>query len=203
MKNTFKKMTAVLGAILTIALLTATVSAQCANVVLPKSGAKLHPQAWVGQDDFSARLILASDSSAPVVGMWQVIFTAEGNNNPDLDGKVIDQALVQWHSDGTEIMNSSRAPITQSFCLGVWKRVSDSRYRINHFAISWDPNNMQSPLGPAHIQESVRLSDDGNSYSGSFIIDQLDESGNTLGHVVGRINAKRITVNTPISSLFN
>jgi hypothetical protein len=36
---------------------------------------------------------------------------------------VIDDALATWHSDGTEIMNSSKPPISQSWCMGVWKTV--------------------------------------------------------------------------------
>src|SRR5262245_35093948 len=69
----------------------------------------------------SASLRPASDDVAdPIVGMWKVAFIAEGNTGPGLppDGVVIDNAFAQWHADGTEVMNSSRNPATQSFCLG-------------------------------------------------------------------------------------
>ena len=48
-------------------------------------------------------------------------------------------------------------------------------------------------VGPANIQESVTLSRDGKSYSGTFTIDQFDTNGNTLAHIVGKITAQRVT----------
>jgi hypothetical protein len=41
----------------------------------------------------------------------------------------------------------------------------------------------------------------GNSYGGTFSIDQFDLSGNTLAHIVGNISATRITVDTTISDI--
>jgi hypothetical protein len=140
------------------------------------------------------------DSDGSIVGMWQVQFIAEGNNGNPPDGTPIDNAFVQWHSDGTEIMNSSRDPATQSFCLGVWKQVGPRHYRLNHFAKSWDSIAGQ-PAGPANVREDVVLSHNGRSFSGTFTIDQYDESKNLLAHVVGRLEGRRITVSTPIDSI--
>jgi len=137
--------------------------------------------------------------------MWHVIFTAEGNTGPNLppDGAPVDNAFVVWHSDGTEIMNSDRNPATQSFCLGVWKRVSFLRYKLNHFAISWDPTvDPNNPQGPANIREYVVLSPDARTFKGTFVIQQFDESGNTLVEIEGLMSATRITPDTPASSLF-
>ena len=51
-----------------------------------------------------------------IVGMWSFKMTAGGNQ--------VDFGYQQWHSDGTEFMNSGgRAPATQNFCLGVWRQV--------------------------------------------------------------------------------
>src|ERR1044072_6868291 len=66
--------------------------------------------------------VLAPAPHVSIVGFWHVDFIAEGNTNGIPDGTSIDSAYVQWHSDGTEIMNSSRDPRTSSFCLGVWKK---------------------------------------------------------------------------------
>ncbi len=46
---------------------------------------------------------------APIVGFWHVKFIAKGNGFIP-DGTVIDMGFSQWHSDGTEILNSSRPP---------------------------------------------------------------------------------------------
>jgi hypothetical protein len=131
------------------------------------------------------------DNDASIVGMWKVQFVSEGTNGIP-DGTMIDSAYAQWHSDGTEIMNSGRPPITSSFCLGVWKRTGESTYKLNHFALSWDPSGTVF-VGPANIRENVTLNALGNSFSGTFTIDQFDTDGNTLAHIVGKITAQRVT----------
>jgi hypothetical protein len=131
------------------------------------------------------------DNDAAIVGMWKVQFVSEGTNGIP-DGTMIDSAYAQWHSDGTEIMNSGRPPITSSFCLGVWKKTGESTYKLNHFALSWDPTGTVF-VGPANIRENVTLNAQGNSFSGTFTIDQFDTNGNTLAHIVGKITAQRVT----------
>jgi hypothetical protein len=131
------------------------------------------------------------DNDAAIVGMWKVQFVSEGTNGIP-DGTMIDSAYAQWHSDGTEIMNSGRPPITSSFCLGVWKKTGESTYKLNHFALSWDPSGTIF-VGPANIRENVTLNAQGNSFSGTFTIDQFDTNGNTLAHIVGKITAQRVT----------
>jgi hypothetical protein len=145
-------------------------------------------------------LLLASDreSDEPIVGFWKVTAVAKGN--PDIpDGVVLDNAYTQFHSDGTEITNSSRPPVTSSFCLGVWKKVGPSHYRLNHFAISWDQNS--NPVGPAHLREDIVVSPDGKTFTATFSVDQFDQSGNVLLHVTGQSVGRRITVNTPASDV--
>jgi hypothetical protein len=191
MKTTFKKMTAALGLLFAAALLTSTAFAQCppANMAKPK----LHRQVWDGSD--AASLIRIGDSTDPIVGMWRIQF---------LDGTaVIDQGISQWHSDGTEFLNSSRNPETQSFCQGVWQNMGPGLYKLNHYAISWDQtNSTTTPLGLASIRENVKLSKDGNSVTGTFVINQYDASGNNIGGVSGTIVGYRITVNTNLTVLF-
>jgi len=190
---TFKKITATLSLLLAGALLSATAVAQCSNTgALPK--AKLHRQSWQVGDD-SASLILTSSSTDPIVGMWRVQFLSGGN--------VIDQAIVQWHDDGTEMMNSSRNPDTQSFCMGVWQNTGNSLYKLNHYAISWDPTTSTTePLGLGSIRENIKLGKDGNTFTGTFVINQYDESGNLLATVSGTVNGYRISVNTNLTVLF-
>ena len=77
----------------------------------------------------------------------------------------------------------------------MWKKAGHSRYKLNHFAISWANGNL---LGPANIREDVTLSHDGNGFTGTFTIDQYDQFGNSLVHLVGQIEGKRITVETSV-----
>jgi hypothetical protein len=132
---------------------------------------------------------------AAIVGFWHVTFVSKGSAYIP-DGTVVDSAYVQWHSDGTEIMNSSRPPATGSFCLGVWTKTGPSTYRLNHVGLSWNPDG--TPLGPANIREEVALDHSGNKYTGTFSIVQYDLSGTNVlvpTPIVGVITGQRITAN--------
>ena len=76
-------------------------------------------------------------------------------------------------------------------------------YKLNHYAISWDPTtSTTTPQGLANIRESLRLAKDGNSFTGTFVINQYDESGNLLANVSGTLTGYRINVNTNLTVLF-
>lgn len=142
-----------------------------------------------------------SDESVSIVGFWHVTFISEGTKNPPIpDGALVDQGFSQWHSDHTEILNSSRPPATANFCLGVWTQTGRRTYSLNHYAMSFNPDG--TFLGIANIRENVTLSGDGNSYSGSFSIDQYDTQLNVLAHIVGNIKGTRVTVSTKPTDLF-
>ena len=187
-----KKVLGGFAALVVGVLLSGLAAAQCPGGPVP--AAKLHRQAW-DQGKDHARLVLTSDARDPIVGMWRVQLS--------VGDQVIDQAISQWHADGTEIMNSSRNPETQSFCLGVWKKSGESTYKLNHYGLSWDQNfSTTQPLGLANIRETVKLADDGRSFSGSFTINQYDPSGNTLATISGSIVAYRVDVKTDLKVLF-
>jgi hypothetical protein len=202
MKTRLNRMTIAASIIVIALMVTATAGAQCGSLGKHSSGGLLRPQSWLQNPAETGSLVLASEdeSDEPIVGFWKVKFIAKGNAGIP-DGTVIDNAFAEWHSDGTEIMNSSRPPDTSSFCLGVWKKVASSKYKLNHFAISWDENNHVSPIGPANIRETVHISADGETFTGSFTIDQYDQSGNHLAHVQGQLAGKRIQVDTGVSSI--
>ena len=129
-----------------------------------------------------------------IVGLWKIKFTSKGNTGIGIpDGAPIDDGYATWHSDGTEIINSGRVPKTGSFCMGVWKRTGRSSYKLNHFALSWDPTGT-TLIGPANIKEEITLDGNENSYSGTFTIDQYDTEGHLLAHISGLVSAQRITV---------
>jgi len=176
-------------AVIVVALLFGPMaSADCGKMDKPKPGAPFRLQ---------PSTLAESEDGDPIVGFWKVQFLSKDNTGIP-DGTVLDSAFAQWHSDGTEIMNSSRAPETQSFCLGVWTRTNPSRYKLNHFAISWANGVL---LGPGNIRENVVLSQDGKSFSGTFTIDQYDQQGNLLVHLTGQLEGKRITVDTTVTDV--
>jgi hypothetical protein len=149
----------------------------------------------------------SSDESRSIVGMWHVTFASDGNNAAPFfipDGATLDDGYVQWHADGTEIMNSSRDPATSSFCLGVWRSEGGRTYKLNHLALSWDntgalcvpqPGATSCLVGTTNIREAITVNRGGNTYSGSVTIEQYDTSGHLLFRLKGLVSAQRITAN--------
>jgi hypothetical protein len=131
----------------------------------------------------------------PITGLWQVTFTSK-NNVGIPDGAQLDAGFVTWHADGTEIMNSGRAPQTSSFCMGVFRHTSVYGYKLNHYALSWDPTGTVF-IGPTNISEQLQLDRRGNSYSGTVSITQFAADGTTvLAHIAGTVAAQRLTPDT-------
>jgi hypothetical protein len=83
--------------------------------------------------------------------------------------------------------------------MGVWQNDGTARYSLNHFALAYQPNG--DFIGIANIREKVKLSENGNQYTGTFTIDQYDPNGDLLAQVKGNVSAKRVTVNTPIGQV--
>lgn len=180
-----------------LTLFTTAVKAECGSY--PQAGAKLKPQSWTPNDRESTSLMLTEQNSDGIVGLWRVTLTSKGNTALGIpDGATLDHGFAQWHSDGTEIMNSNRQPVTGSFCLGVWKKIGAAKYRLNHFAISFDDGIHQ---GYANIREEVVLSQDGGSFSGSFVIANYDLHGNPGPVITGEITATRVKLNTTVQDI--
>jgi hypothetical protein len=135
------------------------------------------------------------DPSKPpsIVGLWHAVFTTTSNDVGIPPGTVVDNAYVTWHSDGTELMNSSRPPMTGSFCQGVWTQLRPRGYRLKHIALAWDDTGTHF-VGPALVHAEVTLGSKDDSYEGTFTIDQYAADGTTrLAHIEGTLAATRIT----------
>ncbi len=181
--------------------LAATAYAGCGD-----SKATLRKQSLDGLQAGSASLQLVTDSPDPIVGMWHVTFTAWGNEQGPPNGTPIDNALVTWHSDGTELMNSARPPQDGDFCMGIWKKTAVNKYKLNHFAwLANDtanaPGGIGNPAGPTRILENITLSPDGKHYTGRFTLDAYDTLGNQVAHIVGVVAGTRITLDTTVPDL--
>jgi len=177
----------------------------------------IHPSSWHPQNG-NVRLIRTALGSAQfdgdeqygagIVGMWHVTFTAKTMNGASIPETVVDNALVVWHSDKTEIMNSGRPPQDGDFCMGVWEHERNTnKYKLNHFAWGGNafptnpPTVVGPPAGPTHITEEVTLSPDCDHYSGPFTLDAYDTSGNISTSFTGAVTATRITINTKVGDL--
>jgi hypothetical protein len=212
---------AILGAILLGTAFISGASAQCGLAPLPlASPSRPAPTAWhpLNPSHGNARLVTASYSSTSanwddrdsdddsIVGMWHAVFTAKGNGGSPPDGTPIDNSLIVWHSDKTEIMNSGRPAQDGDFCMGVWERTGRNSYKLNHFAWAGNdtanaPAGIGNPAGPTHIVENIVVGPDGKHYAGTFTLDAYDTSGNVTTHITGVITATRITIDTTVANL--
>ncbi len=196
----------------------ALVAICCAPAALANCGGlqtpKVHPSAWQPEAGQGRLLRVAGQdldqlTSPPIVGMWHVVFTADTSNGDSIPspGMVVDNALVVWHSDGTEIMNSIRPPQDGNFCMGVWEQTGRFSYKLNHFAwfANAYPTNPPTEIGPAtgptQITEKVILSPDAKSFTGSFTLTAYNTSGGVVQTFTGTIAGTRITDATTVGDL--
>jgi hypothetical protein len=116
MKMKFSLLSVALGVVALGTVFAPVARAGCGAYPLSSARGGIKPAAFVigtaAADDWDFR----HDSDAPIVGLWRVHFISEGNLKTIgvPDGTVIDQGYAAWHSDGTEIMNSGRDPLTGS-----------------------------------------------------------------------------------------
>ena len=138
---------------------------------------------------------------ASMVGMWKFQLISKGNasHNPSIpDGALLDFGFSQWHSDGTEIINSGgHSPASGNWCIGVWGQTGFLTYELNHFPIGYDPTS-GTLVNYFNVREQDTLSPSGDSYSGTFTIDAYDAMGNKADHLAGTVVATRITVDSSL-----
>jgi hypothetical protein len=157
---------------------------------------QLLPAAFVAKDDGDN-----DKDDATIVGFWHQKLVSKGSTGIP-DGTVVDDGLAQWHSDGTELLNSNRPTISGNFCMGVWEKTGRHTYKLNHFPLSYDPTGTVF-VGPINIRAEVTVGSGGKEYSGRFTLDQYDPTGKTLlGHAQGVITGTRITVNSTPQNIF-
>lgn len=164
--------------------------------VFPQASAQVQPAAVSA----TAERPSARGSSSPsIVGLWSIQLLSQGNTThtpPIPDGALIDWGFNQWHSDGTELLNSGgHAANTGNFCMGVWGQTGFLTFELNHYALSYDATS-GALVNIVNLHEQATLSPSGNSYSGTFTLDVYDTKGNHVDHVVGNITATRVTVDT-------
>jgi hypothetical protein len=165
-------------------------------IVFPQASAQVRPSA------LSANAVQSSErssSSASIVGLWNVQFLSQGNTThtpPIPDGALIDWGFNQWHSDGTELLNSGgHAANTGNFCMGVWGQTGFLTFELNHYALSYDATT-GALVNIVNLREQDTLSPSGDSYTGTFTLDVYDPKGNHVDHVGGTVTATRVTLDT-------
>jgi hypothetical protein len=140
----------------------------------------------------------ATINTATIVGMWNIQFLSLGNttHNPSIpDGAQIDFGYTQWHSDGTELMNSGgHTPVTGNWCMGTWVRSGYFSYELNHWALSYDATS-QVLTTKVNILQQVTLDPSGNEFTGTFTITVFNATtGVQVDRLTGTLAGQRVTV---------
>jgi hypothetical protein len=115
------------------------------------------------------------DASA-IVGLWKFEWRAKGNAGIP-DGALLDFGTILWHEDGTEItVSGGRTPAVGDVCMGAWRRVGHSTFRLTHLAMGYGP-----PQGPPSgygglttLQMQVTVDQDEDTYHGTFTLTQYE-----------------------------
>ncbi|HUO67283.1 MAG TPA: hypothetical protein VMV37_07095 [Gammaproteobacteria bacterium] len=99
-----------------------------------------------------------NDGDEPIVGLWQFV----------LNGGM-DFGTQAWHADGTEVMlSAARDPAQGDVCQGVWRKIGNRTYTLNHIAMGWDAGyGPGKPLIRVHLHMVVKVDRSGKSFSGS------------------------------------
>jgi hypothetical protein len=147
------------------------------------STAQLTSPSTLGQENNNAERRQAS-----IVGMWTVGFYHQ-------DNQLWDVAIEQFSADGNEMTNDNAYPPAQgNLCWGVWTRVEKGQYKIKHIGWVFDANG--SYVGRFDFAATLVVNDHGNGFTGTYVADQEDLSGNILPgfHDEGTLKATRFKV---------
>lgn len=194
-----------LGFAVFTAILTPSVFAGCGEMPGKAAPAGKQPQIHIMQAVYRpARFVLVdAPPGADIVGLWHVIFT----QNADFGSGLFDDSYSEWHSDGTEIMNSGvHSPATGNFCMGAWTKTGPSTYTLKHIALdySMQPLGGTTPTVIVIIREQVTVDQTASHFTGSFTADIYAPYSSALPatpgvHIAqvgaGTVTGDRITAN--------
>jgi hypothetical protein len=146
----------------------------------------------VGAGD--AQLIRASSvtpanlGAIGIVGLWSFNFVPTAGPG--------DWGYQQWHSDGTEIMNSGgHSPASGNFCLGTWRQSGPNSYHLKHFPLAYNPAT-GALMFKIVVTEDVTIDATGNNFSGHQTLQFYDPTGTTLEMTqTGAVTGKRVLPN--------
>jgi hypothetical protein len=151
------------------------------------------PALYRSDDLFGGTLMQVNDDGAevaPIVGLWKF----------KTSGFVKDFGLQAFNAGGTELMFSGGVdPSTGDTCQGVWRRVGQSTYTLNHIAMAWTAPGAGYAL-LVHFHMVIRLAPSGNAFTGNYTVslfsetsqDPFNESAGPFVSGAGTVTASRV-----------
>jgi|GEM_PF-1643096 len=146
-----------------------------------QSDSVLSPQ----KDLISDKLVNTS-----IVGFWRIKFIIDTPDGP----AVFQEAFQVWNAGGTEVHNPKVDPRTGSVCLGAWVQQAPLTFKLTHRV--WLYNELGQFQVIGRLTETLTLGDRGNTHSGTFTLQAVDDDENPLGDpLVGTVVGERISPN--------
>lgn len=110
----------------------------------------------------------AHDNPVPtIVGLWMKTYTAQG--------QVVDMGFDTFNDDGNEMIVDISPPVSDNVCTGVWRQTDSFTYSLYHISFTFDMDGNAN--GTFVFQETMTISPDGNSFTGTSILAAYDVTG--------------------------
>jgi hypothetical protein len=187
--------------ILTIFVLTiaATANAQCGGsfetlmsaISLSRGQTRLIKQPVDSLKSSQDQLVADKSAVNPsIVGLWRIKFIIDTPDGP----ATFQEAFQAWNTGGTEVHNPKVDPRGGSVCLGSWVQAAPLTFNLAHRVWIYDSAGNFQVL--VHLTESLTLSERGNTQSGTFSLQPVDDNDNPLGDpLTGTVEGVRISPN--------
>ena len=170
-----------------LGFLAASSGAAHASCIDPRMGAlagKLPTLPMIGH----AMAFNPNNDDNSIVGLWYVRYSLT-------NGVAFLSSLDEWHSDGTEFENAILPPASGNICFGAWRKVGPRTVKLHHIGWQFAPDGTFA--GYFTLDEINTVSQDGATYSGSFIFQVYQPNGipvpDPKAHAEGTMLGTRIT----------
>jgi len=119
----------------------------------------------------SATETFSGPENRAIKGYWQVASIFQGS--------IVDGRFDNWFADHNELFIDQSPPATDNVCNGTWVQSGAREYKLRHMAWVFDSTNTLV-IGTIGIRDTVTLSKDEQTFSGTEIDTVYDLKGNVL-----------------------
>jgi len=159
-----------------LGFMVAASSAKAGCAPLPYTKGAASPVPFVSPHGDNQQGDQDSNSPAPIVGLWHLIYTGNTDNNFPPGAPIPTpfqflESFKTWHADGTEFENAFLPPAGGDICFGVWKDLGYSKVKLHHIGLMFGGPGATPPQEVSNIftvDETDTVARDGNTYSGYF-----------------------------------
>jgi hypothetical protein len=175
----------VIAVVAAVALTGTAFQAQACNPLLSKNFGKVVPPVKLPASMLARNNPRAGGTKAKgsIVGLWHDVHTAS-------DGTLFLEGYDTWNASGTEDELGNLPPASGDLCVGAWSKQGNTVNLTTHVTWLYDLSN--NFVGTLNMTQQNQVSQDGNSYTGTFDAKFYDPSGNLFQEITGTTAADRL-----------